>query len=188
MFVFKECYGGLDSFRQTRSRARLSQSIAFIEFFVYNIFMNNKFGLNFNNAAQEIFFSEFYDFLLTLGCKLDISIKDNTALLSLPGEFPRMAVFPYENDGLHFEFSLNFNKDFDTNNSIPFFVTSNYDLRIAKLFSKYVLFLNSQTANKPASAEGIKRPQQKPSDEPKEKVIKIDEDSSSLRRHVWSYF
>lgn len=110
--------------------------------------------IKFNNTTQEIIFRYFFQFLGTLQIPLLIDVIDNKAYIRKEGEVARMMVFPYNNDGLHFEFSRNLQKPFNTKDTIPVFVNTVAELELIKPATKVIFFSTEAAPETKGASKG----------------------------------
>ena len=152
---------------------------------------NSKFGLNFINVSQELFFGDFYNFLPRLGKELSININNNRAYITTSDKVERLCVFPSDDGLLHFEFSTDFSKPLNLDTSFPIFCETNKDLETIKMFTRYVFGLElsnySQKTNKvvpqPAQVQETKN-----SKKEEQTTLSIGDKTSVQGKYIWEFF
>ena len=105
--------------------------------------------LTFEVPVQKIIFRNFLQFVSLLGLPIEVSFANNRAYFNIQGQNIALSVFPYRNEGIHFEFSRDLNKPFNTNNTIPVYVNTREELEIIKPAVKVLFITKSVVSSSP---------------------------------------
>ena len=108
--------------------------------------------LVFEVPVQKIIFRNFLQFIGSLGLPIEVSFANNKAYFNLENQNIALSVFPYRNEGIHFEFTRDLSNPFNTQQAIPVYVNTPDELEIVKPAIK-VLFITKSATNTVAESK-----------------------------------